>query len=71
MLSPRLDWQVVELAPSLHLPPATREAVLRDAVRLCSEAKYENAGTVEFLVDRDGRHYFMEVRTVFYWSTKP
>ena len=25
------------------------------------EAKYKNAGTVEFLVDSEGRHYFMEV----------
>ena len=32
-----------------------------DSVRLLSAAKYKNAGTVEFLVDEQGRHYFIEV----------
>jgi pyruvate carboxylase len=32
-----------------------------DAVRLCQHVGYENAGTVEFLVDEAGRHYFIEV----------
>ncbi|CAM9489244.1 unnamed protein product [Sphacelaria rigidula] len=32
-----------------------------DAVRLCASAKYLCAGTVEFLVDQQGRHYFIEV----------
>jgi len=43
---------VIEVAPAMQLPPATREALLRDAVKLTSEAKYKNAGTVEFLVDK-------------------
>lgn len=32
-----------------------------DAVRLCQEAGYQNAGTVEFLLDERGNHYFIEV----------
>ena len=32
-----------------------------DAVRLTAAAKYKNAGTVEFLVDAEGRYYFIEV----------
>jgi pyruvate carboxylase len=43
------------------LPEATRAAILSDSLRLMSAAKYKNAGTVEFLVDKQGRHYFIEV----------
>ena len=32
-----------------------------DAIRLCQVAGYQNAGTVEFLLDKQGRHYFIEV----------
>ena len=35
------------------LPPKTREAMFADALRLTGEAKYLNAGTVEFLVDKE------------------
>jgi pyruvate carboxylase len=57
----RRHQKVIELAPAEGLPAETRTAVLDDAVRLLSAAKYRNAGTVEFLVDKNGRHYFMEV----------
>lgn len=50
------------MAPAEGLPPTTRQALFDDAVRLTSEAKYLCAGTVEFLVDQEGRHYFIEVR---------
>lgn len=53
--------QVVEVAPGPNLDPAVRARLLEDAVRLCKHAGYSNAGTVEFLVDEDGRHYFIEV----------
>ena len=33
----------------------------RDAVRLCKHVDYENAGTVEFLMDEQGKYYFIEV----------
>jgi len=38
---------------------------MEDAVRLTKAAKYKNAGTVEFLVDQQGRHYFIEVIYIF------
>ncbi|CAM9237187.1 unnamed protein product [Phaeothamnion confervicola] len=57
----RRHQKVVETAPAERLDPELRQAMLDDAVRLTSEAKYLNAGTVEFLVDQQGRHYFIEV----------
>ncbi|CAE7243244.1 pyc-1 [Symbiodinium sp. KB8] len=58
----RRHQKVVEMAPALHLPAATREAILRDAVHLAEVTRYENAGTAEFLVDTsDGKHYFLEM----------
>jgi pyruvate carboxylase len=57
----RRHQKVIELAPAEGLPDATRAALLEDAVRLLSAAKYRNAGTVEFLVDKHGNHFFMEV----------
>ncbi len=57
----RRHQKVVETAPAVNLPPATREAMFADAKRLTSVAKYRNAGTVEFLVAPDGAHYFIEV----------
>eukprot|EP00123_Amoebidium_parasiticum_P016505 comp23465_c0_seq1/m.39196 comp23465_c0_seq1/g.39196 ORF comp23465_c0_seq1/g.39196 comp23465_c0_seq1/m.39196 type:complete len:1197 (-) comp23465_c0_seq1:598-4188(-) len=57
----RRHQKVVELAPAPNLDENVREAVTRDAVKLCSTAGYCNAGTVEFLVDEDGSYYFIEV----------
>lgn len=58
----RRHQKVVEMAPALHLPQETREAILRDAKHLAEVTKYENAGTAEFLVDTaDGKHYFLEM----------
>jgi pyruvate carboxylase len=57
----RRHQKVLETAPAVGLPPATEKAIIEDAVRLTKAAKYKNAGTVEFLVDQQGRHYFIEV----------
>lgn len=57
----RRHQKVIELAPAEGLKPETRQAILDDAVRLLASANYRNAGTVEFLVDKQGKHYFMEV----------
>ena len=56
----RRHQKVIELAPAEGLREETRSAILNDAVRLLSSANYRNAGTVEFLVDIHGNHYFME-----------
>lgn len=57
----RRHQKVIELAPAEGVKPETRQAILNDAVKLLSSANYRNAGTVEFLVDKQGNHYFMEV----------
>lgn len=57
----RRHQKVVEIAPAANLDPKVREAMLTDAVRLAKHVGYENAGTVEFLLDETGRHYFIEV----------
>jgi pyruvate carboxylase len=58
----RRHQKVVEQAPSPMLDPASREELCAAAVRLAREARYQIAGTVEFLLDTDtGRFYFIEV----------
>ena len=53
--------QVVEVAPAFGLDPEVRAALHRDAVKLCRHVGYRNAGTVEFMVDKHGDYYFLEV----------
>jgi biotin carboxylase len=38
-----------------------KDALYADAVKLARHVGYRNAGTVEFMVDQQGRHYFLEV----------
>jgi len=58
----RRHQKVVEVAPAPNLEPAMREAICAAALAIGRTARYENAGTVEFLVDADtGRFYFIEV----------
>ena len=57
----RRHQKVVELAPAKDLPVEVRDAILADAVKLASSVKYRNAGTAEFLVDQQNRHYFIEI----------
>ncbi|MEZ4337871.1 MAG: pyruvate carboxylase [Sandaracinaceae bacterium] len=56
----RRHQKVVEMAPAYRLDPAIRDALSADAVSIAKAVGYRNAGTVEFLVDRQGRHYFIE-----------
>src|SRR5439155_16350634 len=57
----RRHQKLVEESPAPNLPPAVREQMCRAAVRLVRLAGYQNAGTCEFLVDRQQRFYFIEV----------
>ncbi|HEV8001615.1 MAG TPA: biotin carboxylase N-terminal domain-containing protein, partial [Planctomycetaceae bacterium] len=58
----RRHQKVVEIAPAPSLDPATRQKVCDAALAIGRELRYENAGTVEFLVDADtGDFYFIEV----------
>ncbi|EHK87230.1 pyruvate carboxylase [Saccharomonospora azurea SZMC 14600] len=57
----RRHQKVVELAPAPNLDPELRERICADAVRFARQIGYRNAGTVEFLVDPDGNHVFIEM----------
>ena len=57
----RRHQKVVELAPAKDLPVHVRDAILNDAVKLAQSVQYRNAGTAEFLVDQQNRHYFIEI----------
>ena len=53
--------KVVEFAPAFSVAPEVREALCADAVKIAKYVGYVNAGTLEFLVDKDGHHYFIEM----------
>jgi len=55
--------KMVEEAPSVALTPALRQKMGEAAVRAAKAVGYTNAGTVEFLLDKDGNFYFMEMNT--------
>ncbi|WP_226345657.1 pyruvate carboxylase [Agilicoccus flavus] len=57
----RRHQKVVEIAPAPHLDPELRERICADAVAFARAIGYRNAGTVEFLLDRDGNHVFIEM----------
>lgn len=57
----RRHQKVVEIAPAPQLDPSIRDAMAASAIRLARHVGYENAGTVEFLLDGDGQFYFIEV----------
>lgn len=57
----RRHQKVIEIAPAKTLPRSVRDAILTDAVKLAKSANYRNAGTAEFLVDEQNRHYFIEI----------
>uniref|UniRef100_A0A4W5MXD5 Pyruvate carboxylase a n=1 Tax=Hucho hucho TaxID=62062 RepID=A0A4W5MXD5_9TELE len=59
----RRHQKVVEIAPAVQLDPHLRDRLTADSVNLARQVGYENAGTVEFLVDKHGRHYFIEVNS--------
>lgn len=58
----RRHQKVIEVAPSVNLPEATRAELCAAAVRIAKEVRYESAGTVEFLLDMDtGDWFFIEM----------
>ncbi|HEX4164239.1 MAG TPA: pyruvate carboxylase [Bryobacteraceae bacterium] len=54
----RRHQKVVEIAPAIGLPTKVRAELAEAAVKLAREANYNNAGTVEFLVDADTHEWF-------------
>ena len=59
----RRRQKLVEEGPSPALSPETRAGICNAAVRLARRVGYTSTGTVEFLVDRGGKFYFMEMNT--------
>ncbi len=59
----RRHQKMIEEAPSIAVSPQLREAMGETAVRAARSAGYVNAGTCEFLLDRDGSYYFLEMNT--------
>lgn len=57
----RKHQKLIEESPAPNLSQSVREDICKAAVRLVKEAGYYNAGTVEFLVDKDHQFYFIEV----------
>lgn len=58
----RRHQKVVEIAPAPKLAPELRQGLCDAAIRIGKQANYQNAGTVEFLVDDDAsKFYFIEV----------
>jgi len=59
----RRHQKVLEESPSPALDPALREKMGTAAVNVCKALQYDNAGTVEFILDEEGEFYFLEVNT--------
>ncbi|WP_322819190.1 acetyl-CoA carboxylase biotin carboxylase subunit [Tepidiforma sp.] len=59
----RRHQKIIEECPSVAVGPQLRRTLSRAAVRIARAANYHNVGTVEFLLDQDGHHYFLEMNT--------
>ncbi len=59
----RKNQKLIEESPSPAVTPELRKKMLEAAVKAAKAVKYENAGTVEFLLDKDKNFYFMEMNT--------
>jgi acetyl-CoA carboxylase biotin carboxylase subunit len=59
----RRHQKMIEEAPSVAVSPELRREMGETAVRAALAAGYVNAGTCEFLLDQDGRYYFLEMNT--------
>ena len=59
----RRHQKMIEESPCPILDKRTREELAAAALKIIKKAKYVNAGTVEFLLDKDRKFYFIEVNT--------
>ena len=57
----RRHQKVVEFSPALSLSTEKREEICNDAIKIAKAVNYRSAGTIEFLVDKHGKHYFIEM----------
>ena len=59
----RRHQKIIEEAPAPNITDSLREEITGAAVKAAKAIKYENAGTIEFLLDKDDNFYFMEMNT--------
>lgn len=57
----RRHQKVIEFTPALSITQEQREKICADALKIAGAVNYRSAGTVEFLVDKEGNHYFIEM----------
>ncbi|MGL4911696.1 MAG: pyruvate carboxylase [Romboutsia sp.] len=57
----RRHQKIIEYAPAFSLDKKLREQICNDAIKIAKHVGYINAGTLEFLVNDDGEHYFIEM----------
>lgn len=59
----RRHQKVIEESPAVGLNEQTYKTLFNTAIALCKEVNYTNAGTIEFIMDRDQKVYFLEMNT--------
>ncbi len=59
----RRHQKIIEESPSLNITQNIQDQILSDAKKLIEASGYQNAGTVEFILNQQGEHFFMEVNT--------
>lgn len=59
----RRHQKVIEFTPTICLSDAQRKSICEDALKIARAVSYRSAGTVEFLMDKEGNHYFIEMNT--------
>ncbi len=57
----RRHQKVIEFTPAICLSQEKREEICKDALKIARAVNYKSAGTVEFLMDANGDHYFIEM----------
>ena len=57
----RRHQKVIEFTPALSISDELREELCADAIKIAKAVNYRSAGTVEFLIDGEGNHYFIEM----------
>ena len=59
----RRNQKLIEEAPCHVLDDKIRESMIADAIKACKHVGYDSVGTIEFLLDKSGKYYFMEMNT--------
>ncbi|MCO8193952.1 acetyl-CoA carboxylase biotin carboxylase subunit [Anaerofustis sp. NSJ-163] len=59
----RRNQKLIEEAPCHMLKDDIRQSMINDAIKACKYVGYDSVGTIEFLLDKSGKYYFMEMNT--------